>query len=58
MAATAQQVLRSTSGLMAMERAELIDARLPSFDPWADDGMADAWTGEAGARINALDTGS
>ena len=57
MTAATQQVLREAMGLTPMERAELIDALLRSFDPKADKGIADAWRAEAESRIDAFDAG-
>ncbi len=57
MTAAAQQVLREAMGLTPMERAELIDALLRSFDPKADEEIADAWRAEAESRIDAFDAG-
>jgi putative addiction module component (TIGR02574 family) len=42
-------------GLTAMERAELIDALLRSFDPSPDQQLADAWKAEAESRIDAFE---
>jgi hypothetical protein len=50
--AAAQHVLREAMGLTPMERAELIDARLRSFDPKADDDLTNAWRAEAESRID------
>ncbi|UHD16259.1 addiction module protein [Thiocapsa bogorovii] len=57
MTAAARKVLHEAIGLSAMERAELIDALLRSFDPKADEGIADAWRVEAESRIDAFDAG-
>ncbi len=57
MSAAAQQVLRDAMGLTPMERAELIDALLRSFDPKVEEGIADAWKAEAESRIDAFDAG-
>lgn len=57
MTAAARQVLREAMGLTPMERAELVDALLRSFDPKADDGIADAWRAEAESRIDAFEAG-
>jgi len=38
-----------------MERAELIDALLRSFNPIAEQDLADAWKLEAESRIDAFD---
>jgi len=57
MTAAARQVLREAMGLTSMERAELIDALLRSFDPKADDGIADAWRAETESRIDAFEAG-
>lgn len=57
MTAAAEQVLREAMGLTPMERAELIDALLRSFDPKADEEIADAWRAEAESRIDAFDAG-
>ena len=44
-------------GLTPMERAELIDALLRSFDPKVKEEIADAWKAEAESRIDAFDAG-
>ena len=44
-------------GLTPMERAELIDALLRSFDPKADDELTNAWRAEAESRIDAFEAG-
>jgi putative addiction module component (TIGR02574 family) len=43
--------------LSLIERAELIDELLRSFDPLADGAVADAWKAEAESRINAYEAG-
>jgi putative addiction module component (TIGR02574 family) len=57
MTAAALKVLHEAIGLTPMERTELIDALLRSFDPKADDEIADAWRAEAESRIDAFDAG-
>jgi len=43
--------------LSPIERAELIDGLLKSFDPGPDQAQGDAWKVEAEARIDAYDAG-
>ena len=57
MTAAAQQLLREAMGLTPMERAQLIDALLRSFDPKADNEIANAWRAEAESRIDAFEAG-
>ncbi|WP_369408010.1 addiction module protein [Thiocystis violacea] len=40
-----------------IERAELIDELLRSFDPPEDSRVADAWKAEAESRIDAYEAG-
>ena len=40
-----------------MERAQLIDTLLRSFDPKADNEIANAWRAEAESRIDAFEAG-
>ena len=57
MTAAAQQLLREAMGLTPMERAQLIDELLRSFDPKADHEIANAWRAEAESRIDAFEAG-
>jgi putative addiction module component (TIGR02574 family) len=43
--------------LSPIERAELIDELLRSFDPPEDATVADAWKAEAESRIDAYEAG-
>jgi len=58
MAARAQAVLRQALKLDAIERAELIDALLRSFDDAAAGPFDTAWAQEAESRIDAHDAGA
>jgi putative addiction module component (TIGR02574 family) len=57
MSAPAQQIFREAMGLTPMERAGLIDALHRSFDPKANEQIADAWRSEAESRIDGFDDG-
>lgn len=57
MTEAALQVLREALGLSPIERAELIDGLLRSFDPNPDQRHLDAWKEEAESRIDAFDAG-
>jgi len=56
--AAVRQVLREAIGLTPMERAELIDALLRSFDPDPDQRPTDAWKADAESRIDAFEAGA
>ncbi len=53
----ASRILSDALVLSPIERAELIDELLRSFDPPEDDAVADAWKAEAESRIDAYETG-
>jgi putative addiction module component (TIGR02574 family) len=53
----ATRILSDALGLSPIERAELIDELLRSFDPPEDGAVADAWKAEAEPRINAYEAG-
>lgn len=57
MTETALQVLRDALSLSPIERAELIDSLLHSFDPMPDQQHRDAWKEEAESRIDAFEAG-
>jgi putative addiction module component (TIGR02574 family) len=57
MTAAARQLLSEALGLTPMERAQLIDTLLRSFDPKADNEIANAWRAEAESRIDAFEAG-
>ena len=57
MTEAALQILREALGLSPIERAELIDGLLRSFDPNPDQRHLDAWTKEAESRIDAFEAG-
>jgi len=57
MTANATRILSDALGLSPIERAELIDALLRSFDPSQDNAQSDAWKVEAEARIDAYEEG-
>lgn len=57
MTATALRVLRDALNLTPMERAELIDGLLHSFDSNPDQQRVDAWKAEVESRIDAFDAG-
>jgi putative addiction module component (TIGR02574 family) len=58
MNASATRILSDALVLSPIERAELIDALLRSFDQPEDGALADAWKAEAESRIDAYDTGT
>lgn len=58
MTAAARELLREALALTPMERAELIDSLLGSFDPGPDQAVADAWKVEAESRIDAYESGA
>jgi putative addiction module component (TIGR02574 family) len=55
---TALQVLRDALGLSPIERVEVIDGLLHSFDPTPDQRQVDAWKEEAESRIDAFEAGT
>jgi len=55
--ATALRVLQDALNLTPIERAELIDGLLHSFDPSPDQTHVDAWKAEAESRIDAFEAG-
>ena len=55
--ATALRVLQDALNLTPIERAELIDGLLHSFDPSPDQAQVDAWKAEAESRIDAFEAG-
>jgi putative addiction module component (TIGR02574 family) len=57
MTATALRVLKEALNLTSIERAELIDGLLHSFDPSPDQRQVDACKAEAEARIEAFEAG-
>jgi hypothetical protein len=54
MTETALQVLRDALRLSPIERAELIDGLLRSFDPNPDQGHRDFWTDEPASTPSRL----
>jgi putative addiction module component (TIGR02574 family) len=54
---SAARILSDALDLSPIERAELIDALLRSFDPPQDGAVADAWKAEAESRIDAYEAG-
>ena len=54
---SATRILSDALVLSPIERAELIDELLRSFDPPEDDALADSWKAEAESRIDAYETG-
>jgi putative addiction module component (TIGR02574 family) len=54
---SATRILSDALVLSPIERAELIDELLRSFDPPADGAVADAWKAEAESRIDAYEAG-
>ena len=57
MSANATRILSDALGLSPIERAELIDELLRSFDPPQDSALANAWKAEAESRIDAYESG-
>jgi putative addiction module component (TIGR02574 family) len=57
MTATATELLRDAMRLTPMDRAELIEALLRSFDVGSDQYVMQAWQSEAESRIDAFDAG-
>lgn len=57
MNASAARILSDALILSPLERAELIDELLRSFDPPEDSRIADAWKAEAESRIKAYEAG-
>jgi hypothetical protein len=57
MTEAARQILREALGLSPIERAELIDGLLRSFDTNPDQGHLDFWTEEPESRIDAFEAG-
>ena len=57
MTASATRILSDALGLSPIERADLIDELLRSFDPPQDSALADAWKAEAESRIDAYEAG-
>ena len=55
--ATSYQILHQALELDPIERAELIDELLHSFDARPDDRQADAWRTEVESRIDAFEAG-
>jgi putative addiction module component (TIGR02574 family) len=55
--AISYQILRQALDLDPIERAELIDELLHSFDAHPDERQTDAWRTEAESRINAFEAG-
>jgi putative addiction module component (TIGR02574 family) len=55
--ATSSQILRQALDLDPVDRAELIDKLLHSFDAHPDESYADAWRAEAESRIDAFEAG-
>lgn len=54
---SATRILSDALVLSPIERAELIDELLRSFDPPEDGAVADAWKAEAESRIDAYEAG-
>jgi len=57
MNASAIRILSDALVLSPIERAELIDKLLCSFDPPEDTRVTDAWKAEAESRIDAYEAG-
>ena len=57
MTAAALRVLQDALHLTPIERAELIDGLLHSFDLSPDQRQVDAWKAEAESRIDGLEAG-
>jgi putative addiction module component (TIGR02574 family) len=55
MTTATRQVLQDAMNLTPMERAELIDALLQSFNRNPDQRLIDAWKVEAESRIDAFE---
>ena len=55
MTATSHQIFRQALDLDPIERAELIDELLRSFDAHPDERQANAWRTEAESRIDAFE---
>jgi putative addiction module component (TIGR02574 family) len=53
MTSVARDILQQALGLDPIERAELIDELLSSFDPVPDSRIDEAWSAEAESRIDA-----
>ena len=58
MTAKTQQVLEKAVGLPPIERAELVEGILSSFDLPSRAGIDAAWAGEAEDRIDAYERGA
>ena len=54
---SATRILSDALILSPIERAELIDELLRSFDPPEDGAVADSWKAEAESRIDAYEAG-
>ena len=54
---SATRILSDALVLSPIERAELIDELLRSFDPPEDGAVNDAWKAEAESRIDAYEEG-
>ena len=54
---SASRILSDALVLSPIERAELIDELLRSFDPPEDGAADDAWKAEAESRIDAFEAG-
>ncbi len=54
---SATRILSDALVLSPIERAELIDELLRSFDPPEDGAVADGWMAEAESRIDAYEAG-
>jgi putative addiction module component (TIGR02574 family) len=54
---SATRILADALVLSRIERAELIDELLRSFDPPEDAAVADAWKAEAESRIHVYEAG-
>ena len=54
---SATRILSDALVLSPIERAELIDELLRSFDPPKDGAVADVWKDEAESRIDAYEAG-
>ncbi|MEA3275168.1 MAG: addiction module protein [Pseudomonadota bacterium] len=57
MSANATRILSDALALTPVERAELIDELLRSFDPPEDSALAEAWKAEAESRVDAYESG-
>jgi len=57
MTANATRILSAALGLPPIERAELIDELLRSFDPPQNNALEDVWKAEAESRIDAYEAG-